>query len=151
MDEARSRIEHTERRGRERLAELRAAGERVDGLVQMEEAGQRDFGSFRSHFREGLGLDSLLSEYMEGVESWGGVINRMNEVHFEQPIVTPIAESMLGGILSELASSFSVSPLKHVYSIDSDGESIISTAVHDEGSNLVTRRVTRRRSERESG
>ena len=85
---------------------------------------------------------------MEGVESWSGVIDRMNEVHFEKPIVTPMAESMLGGILSELASSFSVSPIKHVYSIDSDGESIISTVVHDRESNVVTRRVTRRRSVR---
>ncbi len=146
LDEARIRLDNTERRGRERLAELRAAGERVDGLLQMEEAAQRDFGSFRSHFREGLGLDALLAEYMEGVESWGGVIDRMNEVHFQRPIVAPMAESMLGAILSELAASFSVSPLEHVYSIDSDGESIISTVVHDHDNHVVTRRVTRRRS-----
>ena len=148
LDEARFRIDDTQRRGRKRLAELRAAGACVDGLVHMEEAGQRDFGSFRSHFREGLALDALLGEYMEGVESWGGVIDRMNEVHFEQPIITPIDESMLGGILSELASSFAVSALKHVYSIDADGESIISTVVHDRDRHVVTRRVTRRRSER---
>ena len=121
LDEARSRIDGTQRRGRDRLAELQAARERVDGLVQMEEAGQRDFGSFRSHFREGLALDALLGDYMEGVESWGGVIDSMNEVHFDQPIITPIDQSMLGGILSELASSFAVSALKHVYSIDADG------------------------------
>jgi hypothetical protein len=121
LDEARSRIDGTQRRGRDRLAELQAARERVDGLVQMEEAGQRDFGSFRSHFREGLALAALLGDYMEGVESWGGVIDSMNEVHFDQPIITPIDQSMLGGILSELASSFAVSALKHVYSIDADG------------------------------
>jgi len=74
------------------------------------------------------------------------VIDRMNEVHFQRPIVAPMAESMLGGILSELAASFSVSPLEHVYSIDSDGESIISTVAHDHDSHIVTRRVTRRRS-----
>ena len=84
------------------------------------------------------------------MDSAMGVIDRMNEVHFEQPIVTPIAESMLGGILSELASSFSVSPLEHRYSIDSEDESIISTVVRDHGSNVVTRRVTRRMSGRES-
>ena len=93
-------------------------------------------------------LDALLGDYMEGVESWGGVINRMNEVHFEQPVITPIDESMLGGILSELASSFSVAPLKHVYSIDQDGESIVATGVHERDSHVVTRRVTRRRSRR---
>lgn len=56
------------------------------------------------------------------------------------------AESMLGGILSELASSFSASAIEHEYAIDSDGESIISTVVRDDGSSVVTRRVTRRRS-----
>ena len=78
----------------------------------------------------------------KAAESWGGVINRMNEAHFHRPI----AESMLGGILSELASSFSASAIEHEYAIDSDGESIISTVVRDDGSSVVTRRVTRRRS-----
>ncbi len=147
LDEVRVRLDDTERLGRERLEKLLSAGERVDGLVQMEEAGQRDFGSFRSRFREGLGLDVLLTEYMEGMESWSGVIDRMNEVHFKPPIV----ESVLGGILSELAASFSLSPEDHEYSIDSDSESLLSTVVRDPGSRLVSRRVTRRRSERESG
>jgi hypothetical protein len=136
------RLHDTERRGRECLAELRAASQRVDGLLQTEEAGRRDFGSFRSYFQEGLSLDGLLTDYMEGIESWGGVINRMNEAHFHRPI----AESMLCGILSELASSFSASAIEHEYAIDSDGESIISTVVRDDGSSVVTRRVTRRRS-----
>ena len=151
LDEVRIRLDDSERRGRERLVELRAASERVDGLLQMEEAGQRDFGSFRSYFQEGLGLDDLLTEYMEGVESWGGVINRMNAAHSHRPLVQPMAESMLGGVLSELAASFSVSPLEHEYSIDSEGESIISTVVRDHGTNVVTRRVTRRRSGSGSG
>ena len=145
LDEARSRIDSTESRGRELLAELRAAGERVDGLLQMEEAGQRDFGSFRSHFREGLGLDALLGEYVEGVESWGGVIDRMNEVHVQRPV----GGSMLGDILSEVAASLSDSPLEYEYSIDTADDSVISTVVRDHGM-VVTRRVTRRMSGRES-
>jgi len=141
LDDVRLRLDHIETRGRERLGELDEARRKVDGLLQIEESGWRDFGSFRSHFREGFALDPLIERFLTGEASWGAVVDQMNDFHVMRPIFGPLAESMLGGILSELAASFS-GPAPEP--LDLDEHTVESWVFHDADGRL-SRRVTRRR------
>ena len=154
LDDVQLRLDQIEKSGRERLEELDEARERVDGLVQIEEAGRRDFGSFRSHFDDGFALDPLMDGFMAGDWTWRAVVDRMNAVHYMRPIFGSMAESMLGGILSELAASLAEArpkPLDEatrlaiaVQDAAPPEDSVISLVFRD-AEGRVSRRVTRRR------
>ena len=159
LDDFRLRLDQVEKSGRERLGELEEAREKVDGLLRIEEAGWRDFGSFRSHFRDGFALDPLIDQFMTGEASWGAVVDQMNNFHFRRPIFGPMAEALLGGILSELAASFVAPPAKPadpaepaepVEPADPDEHTVISLVFRDADGG-VSRRVTRRRTGKGSG
>ena len=143
LDDVRSRLDRIVKRGRERLEEFNAAREKVDGLLQIEEGARRDFGSFRSHFHEGFALDSLLEGFMVGRMSWEAVLGYMNDAHFKRETWGSIAESMLGGILSELAASFERPSSE-------DADLTVTTFVFRDAQGRESRRVTRRRPASES-
>ena len=143
LDEVRTQIEEIDRRGQDRLGELKVASERVEGLVRIQEASERDFGSFTSHFTDGFSIDPLIDWFMHGRGSWSDVVGEMNRFHVQRPLFSPLSGSMLGDILSELAGSFSVPP-DHLSNEDrwAEPEEMYWT-VHGENE-VVTRRVTRR-------
>ena len=141
LDDVRSRLDHIDKRGRERLEELDLAREKVDGLLRIEEVGRRNFGSFRSHFREGFAIDPLLDRFMAGDATAAELFDQMNAAHVKSPMMGTVVESMLGGILSELAASFSAAPSEP---LDQDDHTVISMVFQD-GDAKVSRRVTRRR------
>lgn len=86
------------------------------------------------------------SELRELETNRGRYYDEAIELHFQRPIFAPMAESMLGGILSELAASFSVSPVDAGDPIGFRDGSTISMVFRDHDGTVVTRRVTRRRS-----